>query len=167
MEKWTTPTKTIYQPLEPPVSRNRPKCGKNLREFIPPGTYPERGVRFAACEDTNCAGGGTILTNDTKCFTCYRVIPVGTPCPSLRVEDKSELRPGWDDTVAGEALRVVGEDGSTSGAVGVLAGGETHSTFRISTRRYEDPQVLPALRAVAGDRRFQRLLNYLAVGRQC
>ena len=76
-------------------------------------------------------------------------------------------RPGWDDTVAGEALRVVGEDGSTSGAVGVLAGGETHSTFRISTRRYEDPQVLPALRAVAGDRRFQRLLNYLAVGRQC
>ena len=90
LEKWTTPTKTIYRPLEPPLSCNRPKCGKNLWVFIPPGTDPERGVRFAACEDTNCAGGGTILTNDTKCFTCYRVIPVGTPCPSLRVEDKSE-----------------------------------------------------------------------------
>ena len=70
-------------------------------------------------------------------------------------------RPGWDDTVAAEALRVVGEDGSTSGAVGVLAGGETHSMFRISTRRYEDPQVLPALWAVAGERRFQKLVDSL------
>ena len=90
MYKRQTPTKIIYQPLEPPVSCNRPKCGKNLRVFIPPGTNPERGVRFTACEDTNYAGGGTILTYDTKCFTCYGVIPAGTPCLSLRVEDKSE-----------------------------------------------------------------------------
>ena len=115
--------------------------------------------------------GGRLATNQLRTTQTYSslVAAIGKRTKELLtfILDpwRETGRPGWDDTVAGEALRVVGEDGSTSGAVGVLAGGETHSTFRISTRRYEDPQVLPALRAVAGDRRFQRLVDCLGWSR--